>query len=246
MKSNYIYFFLCGLLLCSCEPRRNLVYFSDESSSSKNSRIEQGEAVIKIQTNDLLRISVSSLSIESNVLFNSPSTQSSYRVDNKGNVNFPVAGNIKLEGLDLEQAQIKIVKDLLKYVKDPIVNVAFLNFKITVIGEVNRPSSFTIADEKVNLLEALGMAGDMTAYGKRENVLIIRESKGQRTMARVNLNNKEVLNSPYFYLKQNDIVYVEPDPSKALSVSRSNRVIPIVTASISVLSLIVQAFLRYY
>lgn len=246
MKSNYIYFFLCGLLLCSCEPQRNLVYFGDESSSSKNSRIEQEEAVIKIQTNDLLRISVSSLSVESNVLFNSPSTQSSYRVDNNGNVNFPVAGNIKLEGLDLEQAQIKIVKDLVKYVKDPIVNVAFLNFKITVIGEVNRPSSFTIADEKVNLLEALGMAGDMTAYGKRENVLIIRESKGQRTMARVNLNNKEVLNSPYFYLKQNDIVYVEPDPSKALSVSRSNRVIPIVTASISVLSLIVQAFLRFY
>ena len=246
MKSNYIYFFLCVLLLCSCEPQRNLVYFSDESSSSKNLRIEQGEAVIKIQANDLLRISVSSLSIESNALFNSPSTQSSYRVDNNGNVNFPVAGNIKLEGLDLEQAQIKIVKDLVKYVKDPIVNVAFLNFKITVIGEVNRPSSFTITDEKVNLLEALGMAGDMTAYGKRENVLIIRESKGQRTMARVNLNNKEVLNSPYFYLKQNDIVYVEPDPSKALSVSRSNRVIPIVTASISVLSLIVQAFLRFY
>jgi polysaccharide biosynthesis/export protein len=246
MKSNYIYFILCILLLCSCEPRRNLVYFSEDSSSGNISRIVPGEAAIKIQPNDLLRISVSSLSVESNVLFNSPSTQSGYRIDHNGNINFPVAGNIKLDGLDLEQAQIKITNELLKYVKNPIVNVAFLNFKITVIGEVNNPSSFTITDEKVNLLEALGMAGDMTAFGKRENVLIIRETKGQRTMTRVNLNNKEVLNSPYFYLKQNDIVYVEPDPAKALSVSRSNRVIPIITSSISVLSLIVQAFLRFY
>ena len=109
------------MLFCSCEPQRNLVYFSEESSASKNSNIELGKAEIKIQSNDLLRISVSSLSIESNDLFNSPSTQSGYRIDNNGNVNFPVAGNIKLEGLDLEQAQIKITNELVKYVKNPIV-----------------------------------------------------------------------------------------------------------------------------
>jgi polysaccharide export outer membrane protein len=86
-----------------------------------------------------------------------------------------------------------------------------MNFKVTVIGEVNSPSTFVVATEKINVLEALGLAGDMTEFGKRENVLIIREQEGIRRTARINLNNKEVLNSPFFYLQQNDIVYVEPD-----------------------------------
>ncbi|WP_026897156.1 polysaccharide biosynthesis/export family protein [Daejeonella oryzae] len=244
MKSNYIYFILCILLFSSCEPQRNLVYFS-EGDSPKDNRINLGNAEIKIQSNDLLKISVSSLSVESNSMFNTAANQSGYRVDNNGSINFPMVGTIKLDGMTLEQAQAKISTDLEKYVKNPIVNVDFLNFKITVIGEVNKPSSFTIADERVNLLEALGLAGDLTAYGKRENILIIRETAGERTMTRINLNNKDVVNSPYFYLKQNDIVYVEPDPAKALSVSRSNRTIPIITASISVISVIIQALLRF-
>ncbi|HYI76894.1 MAG TPA: sugar transporter, partial [Chryseolinea sp.] len=126
------------------------------------------------------------------------------------------------------------------HVKNPIVNVRFTNFKITVIGEVFKPSSFTIDTEKINVLEALGLAGDMTAYAKRENVLIIREQQGVRKAARINLNNKDVLNSPYFYLQQNDIVYVEPSNKEKVSETNpNNKYIPIWASIISTIGFVV-------
>ena len=137
---------------------------------------------------------------------------------------------MQIGGLSKEEAKEKLVEQLEEYLKDPIVNIRYLNYRVTVIGEVNRPSTFTIPSEKINILEALGMAGDMTAYGKRENVLIIREEEGERTMTRVNLNNKELLNSPYFFLQQNDVVYVEPDRLKQVNASTNARTISIITA----------------
>ena len=178
-----------------------------------------------IQPDDILTISVSSLNPESNVLFNNvilPTTANSggviaatkvnegYLVDKSGFINFPVIGKVMLAGLTKEQAIEKMTSEIKVHVKNPIVNVRFTNFKVTVIGEVFKPSTFTVPTEKINVLEALGLAGDMTAYAKRENVLIIREQQGVRKAARINLNDKDVLNSPYFYLQQNDIVYVEP------------------------------------
>jgi polysaccharide export outer membrane protein len=207
-----------------------------------------------IQPDDILSITVSSLNPESNVLFNNlvlPTTANSamaiaankgsegYLVDKSGFVNFPVIGKIMLAGLSKEQATEKMTNEIKQHVKNPIVNIRFINFKITVIGEVRQPSTFTIATEKINILEALGLAGDMTAYGMRENVLIIREQQGVRKSARVNLNDKEVLNSPYFYLQQNDIVYVEPESrSKTAETAPGNRYIPIWVSLISTLGFI--------
>jgi polysaccharide export outer membrane protein len=119
-----------------------------------------------------------------------------------------------------------------------------MNFRVTVIGEVNHPSTFTVTSEKINLLEALGLAGDMTPYGKRENVLLIRELDGQRRMERVNLNSKDVLNSPYFYLKQNDVIYVEPDKAKSVEVSSNNRLMPLIVAAISAVAVLATTFLN--
>ena len=130
--------------------------------------------------------------------------------------------------------------------KQPIVEVQLVNFKITVIGEVNRPSSFTIPGDKINLLEALGMAGDMTVYGKRENVLIIREQNGRRVMKRLDMNNENILNDPFFNLMQNDVVYVEPDRSKAIEYSPNTRILPVVIASISAVAVLISAVLRRY
>ncbi|WP_345051982.1 polysaccharide biosynthesis/export family protein [Hymenobacter glaciei] len=206
----------------------------------------------KIQTNDLLSISLSSLNPESNILFNSgmllPANNNNssslykvnegYLVDKNGEINFPVMGKVQLANLTIEEATEKMTTLIKKYVKNPIVNVRFINFKVTVIGEVNRPSSFTISSERINILEALGLAGDMTAYGRRENVLVIREKNGVRTAARINLNNKEVLNSPFFYLQQNDILYVEPDNKEKLSQTNLvNRYIPIFVATITALAI---------
>ena len=233
------------ILLSSC-AKRDLVYFSNLSPTEPGSPIKNYTAP-KIQADDILTITVSSLSAESNVIFNNvilpdngnvgsvaERINEGYLVDKNGFINFPVIGKISLAGLTKEEAQDKMT-DLIKVqVKNPIVNVRFRNFKVTVVGEVNKPATFTVETEKINLIEALGMAGDMTAFGRRENVLLIREKDGIRTTTRINLNNKDVLASPYFYLQQNDVVYVEPDNKvKAADTAPGNRFLGLWAALIS-------------
>ncbi|WP_243409661.1 polysaccharide biosynthesis/export family protein [Pontibacter virosus] len=200
-------------------------------------KVISNDVELTIQPNDMLDISITSLSPESNVLFNSGVIQvgggasssstgktSGYLVDRNGYVLIPVIGKVRIAGLTKQEAINDLALRLGKYARDPIVDIKFMNFKITVIGEVNTPSTFNVTSDRINVLEALGLAGDMTPYGKRENVLIIREQSGERITTRIDLNKKEVLNSPFFYLQQNDIVYVEPDKVKAIQVSpgRSN------------------------
>ncbi|WP_232835087.1 polysaccharide biosynthesis/export family protein [Pleomorphovibrio marinus] len=193
----------------------------------------------RIQPIDLLSITVSTLNPESNILFNSGvissigssagqgSTPSQlnegYRVDNNGEINFPVLGKIKLAGLTLEEASDKMIQLLEKEARNPIVNIKIMNFRITVVGEVNNPSTIPVPSEKINIIEAIGLAGDMTPFGKRENILLMREVGEDRTTVRLNLNDKAILDSPFFYLQQNDIIYVEPDKARALQ-ANSGRV----------------------
>ncbi|MEX2592067.1 MAG: polysaccharide biosynthesis/export family protein [Anditalea sp.] len=236
MKSKLIYILLF-IVFTSC-AKRNLVYFSDVDSDADYS-VEIPEMVEpQIQTDDLLRITVTSLSPESNLLFNAgvlnsggensmndemQNLNAGYLIDKNGEINFPVLGMVKLGGLTKPEAIEEMSHRLSEYVKDPIVNIRFVNFKITVIGEVNMPSTFTVPTEKINVLEALGLAGDLTPFGKRENVLIIREKNGVRSATRFNLNKKDILSSPYYYLQQNDIIYVEPDQIKAIQASTNQR-----------------------
>lgn len=251
MNSKHLLFILIIATFYGCGQRRNLVYFSNLAKQTSEDNIQDN--AIKIQQNDLLRININSLNPESNNLFvvNRPNGVSSsdeepvgYRVSKDGRINLPVVGGVMVEGLTIPQIQDTLTVRLEKYVKQPIVEVQLLNFKITVIGEVNRPSSFTIPGDKINLLEALGMAGDMTVYGKRDNVLIIREQNGKRVMKRLDLNQQNILNSPFFNLKQNDIVYVEPDRSKAIEYSPNTRIMPVVIASISAVAVLISAILR--
>src|SRR5690606_13432793 len=124
-------------------------------------------------------------------------------------------GKVQVVGLTTYQAREKITKLAEQYYKDPTVQVRFANFKVTVLGEVTRPATYTVPNEKVTVLDALGLAGDMTIYGKRENVLLVREQNGQKELVRLNLNDSEVFSSPYFYLRQNDVIYIEPGKAKA-------------------------------
>ncbi|WP_432713180.1 polysaccharide biosynthesis/export family protein [Pedobacter sp.] len=252
MKKNYLFYALCIILLSGC-AKRNLVYFSDLSSKNEISNKILNDGVPKILQNDILSITVNSTSPESNMLFASTSNaigangmyeREGYRVNEAGKIKFPVLGEIKVEGLTITQAQSLIETSLKRYVNNSVVNVKFLNFRITVIGEVSHPSSFIVPNEKINLLEALGLAGDMTPYGKRENVLVIRENDGKRTMARVNLNNQSVLNSPYFYLKQNDVIYIEPDKTKSIEFSNSSQTMPLIIAVISAVAVLATAVLQ--
>lgn len=247
MKKIYLLSTVCLMAFSACSSKRNLVYFSDLSERSKTNTAILNDIEPKIQESDLLNISINTQSTESNVLFafnsNTPGSgglyeKEGYRVNKSGEINFPVIGVTHLKGLTVEQAQEVITKKLNKYVKNPIVTVQFLNFRITVIGEVNKPETFTISNEKVDLLQALGMAGDMTPYGKRENVLVIRKVDGKRTMVRLDLNKQDVFQSPYFYLKQNDVVYVEPDKSKSQEYNANNRFLPLVVATISAVAVL--------
>ncbi|MFT4093294.1 MAG: polysaccharide biosynthesis/export family protein [Niabella sp.] len=220
--------------LSSCTPQRNLVYFSNLQQEGDTSQIIN-KMTPKIEKGDMLGITIITLNPEYNQLFSSGAvnqglitaqgtaaaatnnntnfngSQNGYQVDENGQVNLPVLGKVALAGLTRKEAQDKLTAEVARTAKEPIVNVKFLNYKVTVIGEVTRPGSFTIPDDRVNVLEALGMAGDMTPYSVRENVLVIREKDGQRNMARLNLTDKEVFKSPYFYLQQNDVVYVQPE-----------------------------------
>lgn len=251
MKKDYLLIIAALLTLCSCAQRRNLVYFSDLTKQSEEVGLQSQS--VKIQKNDRLRIIITSLNPESNTLFSAdrqnvvPGANEEtmgYRVSKEGGVTLPVVGDVKLEGLTIAQAQDVLTEKLTKYVKEPIVEIQLLNFKITVIGEVNRPGNLVVPSDNINLLEALGMAGDMTVYGKRENVLIIREEGGKRVMKRLDLNRSDILNSEYFNLKQNDVVYVEPDKSKAIEYSQNTRIMPIVIASISAVAVLLSAILR--
>ena len=251
------------LVASSCATNRKLTYFGNLDSKSDYKTEIKNKIEPKIQVDDLLGITVSSLSAESNTLYNNgtitapvatiASSASSpaavrngegYLVDKSGEVNFPVLGKLKLAGLTREEAAEKLTDEIKKTVKNPTVNVRFLNFKITVIGEVNRPATFTVPTEKITVLEALGLAGDMTAYGRRENVLLIREKDGIRSAIRVDFTNKDLLSSPYFYLQQNDVVYVEPVKAKGLQGSASSFYLPIVSVAVSLVSVLVFALTR--
>ena len=116
---------------------------------------------------------------------------------------------------------------------DPIVNVRYLNFRVTVLGEVAHPTVVSVPSEKISILEALGLAGDLTIYARRDNVLLIREENGNKTIRRINLNSSEILASPYYYLKSNDILYAEPNKAKVASTTRTNFLLPVIFSGLS-------------
>lgn len=248
------------VFMSSC-ARRNLAYFSDLEGEAIYTEEIANSVETRIQPDDQLSIRISSLNPESDALFNTgelntpqaginfnPAVNSvgaigqGYLVNKEGFIDFPVLGKLQVAGLTTAEAKALINAQLTEYLKDPTVNIRFLNFKVTVVGEVNRPTTFTVPSERINVLEALGMAGDMTAFGKRENVLVLREKAGVRSLTRLNLNSKDVLQSPYFYLQQNDVVYVEPDRKKEVQASTNTRLLSVFVAAVSIVTLILTRF----
>ena len=166
---------------------------------------------------------------------------SGYLVDKDGLVELPFIGKIKLSGLTVSQAQETIREAADKYFNNPIVNVRYANFKITVLGEVRTPSSFIMPNEKVNIFDAIGMAGDLTIFGRRDNILLLRDTTGDnRQMVRLDLNSKNIVSSPYFYLHPNDVIYVEPNKNRIQSTDvQRARTIGVIGIGISAISIII-------
>ena len=234
LNNRNLWLLLLPFLLTACQSYKKVPYFQNVEVVNE---VEQQEKLYdaKIMPKDLLTIVVSCTSPERAIPFNltlasnagiAVSTSSDvtaqpvlqpYLVDNEGNINFPVLGELKLGGLTKREAEQLIIDKLKPYMKEtPIVTVRMVNYKISVIGEVTKPGTFTISNEKVNLLEALAMAGDMTVYGLRDNVKLIREdANGKQQIVTLDLNKAETILSPYYWLQQNDIVYVTPNKAKA-------------------------------
>ena len=248
-------------LFASCQSYKKVPYLQDVKVVEQTVQ-QENLYDARIMPKDLLTIVVSCTSPELAVPFNlTVATQNNvtisnttsqpalqqYLVDNDGKIDFPVLGELKVGGLTKKEAELLIVEKLKPYIKEnPIVTVRMMNYKISVLGEVARPGTFTISNEKVNLLEALAMAGDMTVWGLRDNVKLIRESAdGKQQIVTLDLNKAEVILSPYYWLQQNDIIYVTPNKVKARNSDIGNSTTLWVSATsilVSLASLLVTIF----
>lgn len=255
------YLFTIFLLsLTACTTYKTVPYFSNIPSSGEvytqgldqDSPQYQG---LKVKPDDLLVIAVTTLDNNLSVLGNTGTgTQSAkadqsqptdgFLVNSKGEIELPLLGNLKVEGLTTSEIREIIRKKAEVYYKNPVVNVRIANFKITVLGEVNRPGTYYLVGEKASILDALGLAGDMTIFGKRENVMLIRQVNNKQKAIRFDLNSGQVLSSPYLYLQQNDVVYVEPNKNKSdITDQQKTRTISIIGATASVIAIILSRLL---
>ncbi|HEY4109073.1 polysaccharide biosynthesis/export family protein [Puia sp.] len=231
----------------SCISSKKTAYFSNQGPAEIISSNQAPKPMIEI--NDLLSITVTSLSPQASSEYNIPNTVgftslsynsaispvSGYLVGPDGFIKFPRLGKIRVVDLTPVELEEWLTSVLLEEgsLKQPLVTVRHLNFKVTVLGEVARPAVFNIPNARISLLEAIGMAGDMTIYGRRDNVLLIREENKKKVTVRINLNSSDLLNSPYYYLKTNDVVYIEPNGAKVSSATRAQNLIPIVFSALS-------------
>lgn len=220
------------LLVSSCGSVKDITYLQSNGLYSKTALADTFD--LRIQSDDRMEIYVSCIDEElvkpfniqtslgywgnyNNYNNNGSQNSQGFLVDKDGYINYPVLGRIKVGGLKRRELEEKIRQQLSDggYIKEPIVMARFSNFRIAVLGEVNRPGSYPIDKERINLFEALGQAGDLTLYGRRDRVAVIREVNGERTILYHDLRSLDVMQSPFFFLKQNDMVYVEPNRVRA-------------------------------
>ena len=232
-------FTLFALLFSACSPEKNLKYFQREPGQPDTVIVAKAY-VPKIQPGDILSIYVNSLSPEASSFFNpytansasvgaiAPSSNTSaqssptgYLVDPSGEIELPLIGNINVINYTTTQVRDTLKKLLKVYLKEPTVLVRFLNFKISILGEVAHPSVYNIPNEMITLPEAISMAGDLTLYGRRDSIEIIRDVNGKKIFATVNFNKRDIFSSQYYYLHSNDIVYVKPARTKTQQTDRT-------------------------
>ncbi len=232
-----------------CISTKQIVYFQSTDSTQLVQLPPIRPVVARIQPNDILAITVGSFNQESNEILNFaninaltttsfPGQQNAaqrgqplgYLVDSSGHVEIPFVGRLKLTGMTLDQAANLVRIEVSKSLKEPAINVRFLNHKFSVLGEVNRPSTYNLLEDNTTLPEALAMAGDLTIYGQRNNVMIVRETNGIREIGRINLLNRDLFNSPYYYVRNGDLIYIEPTKAKATFTDRSVQLVPIITS----------------
>ena len=252
----------CVTLLSSCVSQRKLSYLRDVTAASADSINQTYQSLDEnyITKGDLLSIFVNALDLEAVRAFNMPvanvqnlgsktvtssaggGSLQGYWVDPEGNIDFPVLGKLHIEGMTTTQLKDTLTMLISQSVKEPIINISFMNFFVTVLGEVKNPGRHPVAVQGMTIFEALGLAGDLTIYGKRNNVLISREVDGKMEFARLNLNDQAIFASPYYHIRQNDVIYVEPSNARALSSQNIPLYLSMITTLGSMATLIVSLY----
>jgi len=221
-------FLISALCFFSCANKKKIIYFQGDKEIKSDSTAGFSA---RLRIDDLLSITVMAMDAEAVKPFNlstygqlngqqnnsapgGASGSIGYLIDSKGEIEFPVIGKIKLAGLARAEAADLLKNRLKDYLKEPIVNIQVLNYRFTILGDVSRPGVYTVPYERITLVEALGLAGDLNMTALRKNILVIREKDGKRSEMRLDLTSKEIFNSPAFYLQQSDVVYVEANKSK--------------------------------
>lgn len=251
LKINLITILL--FTICSCASTNKYVYFNDlskEDSLNTTTNLRP----LTIQSGDILQVTVSTIDKEisqilnpnSNIAggnINNPIPQGNL-VDQEGNIELPLIGKIYVRGKSTTEINELIKEELNKTVKNVFVSTRLVNFRISILGDVARPGSFNIPSERVSILDALSMAGDLNISAVRDDIMIIREIEGRKKYAWVNLNNKDVLSSPYFYLANNDVIYVKPGTTRVFGNSRGFQLFPYVSSVISLLLVFYSTLIR--
>ncbi|MCX2582885.1 polysaccharide biosynthesis/export family protein [Pedobacter sp. MR22-3] len=260
-RYKYLYYMLlvAFCLGTSCVSNKKIAYFQDIQSVNQ-AKLEDAASFTEpiIQPDDILNINVFTLNPQSGAIINqssatpalggssnsSLSTQSTgFLVDKNGEIELSLIGKLKVAGLTTYQAK-ELIRDKASTIyKEPNVQLRFANFKVSVLGEVGAPSAYTLPNEKVSILDALSLAGDLTIYGRRDNVLIVRDNNGKKEFARLDLNSSKIFNSPYYYLRQNDVVYVEPNKRKVAATNSAQ--VQTISVLASVLSVIIVAITSF-
>lgn len=248
-KSIGICLFVIGMILQSCGSKKKIVYLQDVDNKQNIETTFSYEPLLK--NDDLLSIIVSADDPEITYPFNIPQIQGNYKVnenqdgiktyliDSYGYIEFPVVGKIKLAGLKRKEAVDKITEKVREYITNPTINLRILNYKISVLGEVSKPGTYSLDSERITLLEALSKANDLTIYGNRKNILIIREQEGIKTFNRVDITNSDFINSEYYYLTQNDVLVVEPNKTKINSSAFGPNVTAIISGASVLISILI-------
>lgn len=254
-KRLLLYVFAFAIALNSCTSYKNVPYYQNLDRSRVSEEEITNYTPLRIQAGDMLGITVTSLnenSTNTNAEFNpnaktggsgQDNLANAYKVDADGNVHLPYIGTMKVVGLTTDEVAHDMANNLESYFKKPVVNVRVLNFKISVFGDVLRPDVYTIQNQHVNVNEALSMAGDLNITAKRKNVLLIRESGGKRQYVPIDLTRKDIFDSPYYYLKNNDIIYVEPDKTKYATIDPGYRTTTLAISAITAAASIIVSLL---
>ncbi|MGI4751453.1 MAG: polysaccharide biosynthesis/export family protein [Janthinobacterium lividum] len=250
MIKNYVYSLILLLFMSSCATNKDLAYFQDVSRTSVTSEKAEPYIPVTIQPLDIIALNISSLNPDASAVYNhgvvsnnattvtgavdATAASTGYLVDNAGNIQLPILGNIKVSGQTIPEFKKSLTAMLQKYLKEPYVTANISNFKVTVMGDVGSPRVLRVQNERINITDALTLAGDLNVSAVRSTILLIREQNGRREYIPVNLNSKDIFNSPYYYLKSNDIIYVTPGKYKnTLALDNTNRNLGLAATAIS-------------